>query len=126
MSSYESEGDDELNDPMEKTVQLSDAPLSPEDAMKFRAILEETVERLQLIGHVASGTGKKLAKKREGEDAGSVGSRKDIFSLMLQQKELEQKFEQVCCVSVCVCVCVCVHCVFVDWCRPSYFVYCTH
>lgn len=60
--------------------------LSVAHSQRFRAVLAEAVERLDLLGLITLDA----TRRREMPQA---RSRKDIFSLMIQQKSLEEKFE---------------------------------
>jgi hypothetical protein len=72
---------------------LSKYTLEPEEAHRFRAILGEAVERLNLLGLVTADSSRRLATKREPTAQNNIRNRKDIVALMVKQKELERAFE---------------------------------
>lgn len=65
-----------------------ESTLSIHDAYRFRAMVEETAERLELLGLVMADS----SRRRELPENQSR-NRKDVFHLMVQQKDLEDKFE---------------------------------
>lgn len=67
--------------------------LNPEESHRFRAILGEAVERLQLLNLVTENSTRRLASKRGEPAQNDARSRKDLDSLMVKQKELERQFE---------------------------------
>lgn len=69
-------------------TEYSNTTLSVFDAYRFRAIVEETCERLELLGLVTMDTGR---QKRGQSEKG--GGRKDVYHLMVNQKDLEEKYE---------------------------------
>lgn len=62
--------------------------LSLQDAYRFRALIDEAVEQLDLLGMVMSESSK---RGNQNSDKGSKG--KDVYQLMVNQKELEEKYE---------------------------------
>lgn len=75
-----------------RTIKLGDDydgnVLSLQDAYRFRALLDEAVEQLDLLGMVMTDSSK---RGNQNADKGSKG--KDVYQLMVNQKELEDKYE---------------------------------
>jgi len=70
----------------DETAERGDNELGME-ALRFRAMVEECTERLELLGQISGDFSRKrdqLAAKGQGQD---------VFSLMIKQKELEQQYE---------------------------------
>jgi len=65
-----------------------ESTLSINDAYRFRAMVEETAERLEMVGMIMTDS----SRRRELPENQSR-NRKDVFHLMIQQKDLEDKFE---------------------------------
>jgi hypothetical protein len=61
--------------------------LSPEMGHRFKTLLEESVERLQLLGLITADANRR-------RDVPSKANRKDIFSLMLNQRQLEESYAE--------------------------------
>lgn len=62
-------------------------PLSVEEACRFRALIEEAVERLELLGIITAENAKRPSVPLASR------ARKDVYSLMAHQKELEDSYE---------------------------------
>jgi len=87
--------DGERRDGREKSQPITSLPR--EDAHRFRATLDEAVERLDLLGLITADSLRR--RKDPGSSSSSAsraagGARKDIFSLMRREGELEAQFEQ--------------------------------
>lgn len=72
--------------------------LSLYDAFRFKAVVEEAVERLDLLSVMITDAGRRktMNKNNEGEgDMDGSGSKrdKDVYHLMVNQKDLEDKYE---------------------------------
>lgn len=83
-----SSGDADLGATIVQT-EYSNNKLSVYDAYRFRAIVEETCERLELLGLVTMDT----SRQRRDNDNKQGGGRKDVYHLMVNQKDLEEKYE---------------------------------
>lgn len=83
-------GDAKEGEPKKPKYFTEDCPstLSIHDAYRFRAVVEETAERLELLGLIMTDS----SRRRELPENQSR-NRKDVFQLMIQQKDLEDKFE---------------------------------
>lgn len=84
-------GDDDMTDDQSKLLSLH-------DAYRFRAVVEEAVDKLDLLSSLISEAGKRreMNKNNEGEGGdmdGGGGKSKDVYHLMVNQKELEEKYE---------------------------------
>lgn len=67
--------------------------LQPEEAHRFRSILGEAVERLELLNLVTADSAHKTEAKREPAQQTTQRNRKDIAALMEKQKMLEATFD---------------------------------
>jgi len=67
--------------------------LNPEEAHRFRAILGEAVERLDLLNLVTIDSSRRTQAKREPAQQSNVRNRQDIVALMVKEKELERQFD---------------------------------
>lgn len=79
---------DDMDGYNDKSQYFTESTLSIHDAYRFRAMVEETAERLELLGLVMTDS----SRRRELPENQSR-NRKDVFHLMIQQKDLEDKFE---------------------------------
>ncbi len=64
--------------------------LSAEMGHRFKTLLEESVERLQLLGLITADA----SRRRDVMSSQSKANRKDIFSLLLNQRQLEEAYAQ--------------------------------
>mmetsp|Transcript_16598 Transcript_16598/g.23319 ORF Transcript_16598/g.23319 Transcript_16598/m.23319 type:complete len:417 (-) Transcript_16598:296-1546(-) len=74
--------------PVRPPILEHDSTLSIHDSYRFRAMVEETAERLELLGMIMTDS----SRRRELPENQSR-NRKDVFHLMVSQKDLEDKFE---------------------------------
>lgn len=66
----------------------SENKLSIYDSYRFRAIVEEACERLELLGLVTADSTRRKADDSQGRN------KKDVYHLMVNQKDLEARYEE--------------------------------
>jgi peptidoglycan hydrolase CwlO-like protein len=68
--------------------QESQNQLSVYDAYRFRAIVEEACERLEVLGLVTNDSARRKSDDSQGRN------KKDVYHLMMNQKDLETRYEE--------------------------------
>lgn len=81
----------------DEEVEESQNKLSFHDSYRFGAVVEEAVDKLDLLSALITEAGRRreMNKNQEGEGGEVDGGKnnKDVYHLMVNQKELEEKYE---------------------------------
>jgi hypothetical protein len=71
---------------------MMEQQLATIDSCRFRALAEESAERLDMLGLLTKGSSR-VKEQQDNPQAQQARNKKDMYSLMVHQKELEEKYE---------------------------------